>query len=231
MPSGAPVLGRKRSAPRRPSSARERIVRRSLGGRPPGTSPVAALTCVIDPVSSAEPDSDRSIRSIRSNRVPPPAARATDAVLGCERRPARRRGRSQTPREAAMLTDREEKCTTTLRPGPERRPAPGARRRSVPGCARSSRQLVAALGSACFEHGPACTGTHAVAEAVLASPATVVWLVGALQRDPPETATAPAAGGHHDPALTAADAHERAAARAIAPRRERPPRAMRTCTG
>ncbi len=224
MPSGAPALGRKRPAPRRPSSARERIVRRPLGGRPPGTNRVAALTCAIDPVPAGEPDLGRS-------GPVPPAARATDAVPGCERRPARRRGRSQRPREAAMLTDRGEKCTTTLRPGPERRPAPGARRHSVPGCARSSRQLVAALGSACFEHSPACTGTHAVAEAVLASPATVVWLVGALQRDPPETATAPAAGGHHDPALTAADAHERAAVRAIAPRRERPPRAMRTCTG
>jgi hypothetical protein len=167
------ALGRKRSAPRRRSSAGETNVRRRTDDRPPGTSPVAG--------------SDPPAR--------PTTGRADAAVPGCGRRPGPRRGRSQTPREAATRTDRGERCTTKLRPGLGRRPATGARRRSAPGCARSSRQLVAALVPPSLQHGTTCTGAHAVAEAVLASPATVVRLVGALQRGPSSDGHSSRCGG------------------------------------
>src|SRR5688572_20003756 len=79
-----------------------------------------------------------------------------------------------------MQTDRGERCTRALRPGLGGLRATGARKRPVPGCARSSRQLVAALGAAGLQHGPAGTGAHPATKAVLAGTTSVVWLVGAL---------------------------------------------------
>ena len=149
---------RRNATPARRAAVRPTTVRRLLVERPPGSCPAA----------------DRPLTT----------GRADAAAPGCGRPPARRRGRSQTPPGAATARDRGGTCTTALRLGCGRRLATGERRRSAPGCARSSRELVAALGTARLQHGAAASSAHAVAKAVLAGTTTIVRLERALQRNP-----------------------------------------------
>ena len=111
---------------------------------------------------------------------------ASTAELGADdasdfaRRPVRRRDRSQTPPSVAWRWDRVRTYTTGLRPERAALRRPDTRTRCALGCARSSRQTMATLGTACFQHCPPCTVAHAVTEAVLLGTTSVVGLVGAL---------------------------------------------------
>ena len=121
-------------------------------------------------------------RSDRNRRATPtwPTRNGADDGPGCEPRPDQWRGRSQTPRAAGMRMDREETCTTALRPGPDDLPPSTGERHHDPGCARSSGQTVTALVATGLEDGATRSGAHPLTEPVLLGTTTIVGLECAL---------------------------------------------------
>lgn len=147
--------------------------------------PAGRASCARDRCGARRTTVRRRL-DVRRSDTPPEGdpstsrSRAPVAAHDCAPRPARWRGRWQTPPGAATRTDREQRCTTALRPETDGPRATNERRCHGRGCARSSRQTVPALGAACLQHTLASAGAHPLTKAVLLRTTTVVGLERAL---------------------------------------------------
>ena len=114
---------------------------------------------------------------------------ATADGRGCASRPGRRRGRWQTPPEAARREDRVRTCTTAHRRERASRLGSVDRMRLARAGDRSSGQTGSTLGAARLQDGTPGAGAHPSTEPVLLGTLQIVRLKGALHRRPPGMGT------------------------------------------